>query len=263
MDVSESIDREVIVERAETVRDWLAGLSLSSRALGALQRELNGIIANDPGGYINGHRPLAGLTVNDVIAEVHSRNGGAVGRVKSVGDSVLAELRAAIQPEGALSAEPEASAAAAAPEAQAEPTPAAADATPEEPEPAAAVPPAELGEPAPASADATPEDEPGAAPAAVVAAPLEQAAPEGAPRRRGRPKGSKSTRPRAAPPATQAPRPEPAAPLAVAPEPVPAVAGDDPVLSQLTQLWPALHPQARRAIVLYAGTLLIEGAYQP
>jgi hypothetical protein len=37
---------------------------------------------------------------------------------------------------------------------------------------------------------------------------------------------------------------------------------DDETLRQLTQLWPELHPQARRAIVLFAGTLLIEGAYE-
>ncbi|NTV64837.1 MAG: hypothetical protein HGA65_15105, partial [Oscillochloris sp.] len=96
MDLIEALDRDVIIERAEAVRLWLLGFGLSSRATGAIQRELGAIIADGPGTSINGQRPLTGLTVADFISELHRLNGGAVGRVKSVGDAVLKELRATI-----------------------------------------------------------------------------------------------------------------------------------------------------------------------
>ncbi|NTU85181.1 MAG: hypothetical protein HGA45_38460 [Chloroflexales bacterium] len=35
----------------------------------------------------------------------------------------------------------------------------------------------------------------------------------------------------------------------------------DPALDQLVQIWPSLHPHARRAIVIYASTLLAEADY--
>lgn len=96
MSIAEDLDREIIIERAEEVRNWLGSLGLSSRSTGALEKELAGIIENDPGGYINGHRPLAGLTVADVLAELQRPNGGAVGQVRGVGDRVIAELRTAL-----------------------------------------------------------------------------------------------------------------------------------------------------------------------
>ena len=39
-----------------------------------------------------------------------------------------------------------------------------------------------------------------------------------------------------------------------------APAAADPALGQLVRLWPTLHPQARRAVVLYASELLAEPA---
>ena len=98
MDVNEALDREVIVERAEALRIWLEGLSLSPRAKSALDRELSGIIANDPGGYINGARPLAGMSNEAFIAELQRPNGGAVGKVRGVDDGIIGELRAALIP---------------------------------------------------------------------------------------------------------------------------------------------------------------------
>lgn len=85
-------DRDVTVERAEALQAWLAGFPLSGRAKGALQRELEAIIADGP----SGDHPLAGLTIAEFITTLHLPNGGDVGRVKSVGEGVLKELRAAI-----------------------------------------------------------------------------------------------------------------------------------------------------------------------
>jgi hypothetical protein len=36
--------------------------------------------------------------------------------------------------------------------------------------------------------------------------------------------------------------------------------GDDPMLKQIARLWPALHPHARRAVVMYASALWAETA---
>lgn len=274
MDANEAMDREVIVERAEAVRSWLGELGLSSRAMSALDRELMGIISNDPGGYINGRRPLAGLTVDDVIAELQQPNAGAVGKVRSVGDSIIAELRAAINLErGALPAasngaeEPEAAEAKparrrqrrAAQTSEAAPEPVAAEAAPAAAEvaPAPAEPeakPARRGRPRRAAASATPTSEAAAEPAPTPeAAPAEaapaQSEPEAKPARRGRPR-------RVRPVQTS----EPAAAPAAAPEAAPAPAADsaDPALERLMRLWPSLHAQGRRAVVLYASTLLFE-----
>jgi hypothetical protein len=40
-------------------------------------------------------------------------------------------------------------------------------------------------------------------------------------------------------------------------EPTPGE-GDDQMLGQIARLWPALHPQARRAVVLYTSALWAE-----
>jgi hypothetical protein len=213
MEVVEALDREVIVERAEALRSQFAGLRLSGRASGALERELQGIITNDPGNYIDGQRPLAGLTLEALISELHSPAAGAVGRVQGVGSAVITELRAAMPTEQAAQAAP--------------------------------------------TLEASAED------AAAPADEAQAAAPEAseAPRRRGRPKGSKN-KPRspvveAAPVAEAAPAPV-VAPVAEA-EPAPVAApAPDAALAQLMRLWPELHPHARRALVLYAGTLLAE-----
>lgn len=221
MEVVEALDREVIVERAEVLRSQFAGLGLSGRASGALERELQGIITNDPGNYIDGQRPLAGVTLEALISELHSPGAGAVGRVQGVGSAVITELRAAMPTEQA---------------APASPTLEVSEAFAEEDE------------------EDAPADE---APAAAEAGE--------APRRRGRPKGSKN-KPRSpvaeAAPVVDAPPAPVAAPVAeAAPTPVVApvaAAVPDAALAQLMRLWPELHPHARRALVLYAGTLLAE-----
>lgn len=206
MDAVESLDRELIVERAESVRSWLAGLKLSIRTYGILNKELSGIISNDPGNYINGQRPLAGVTIADFISDLHSPTGGAVARVKSVGPGLLAELRAAIPADtkianGRADAEkaPKAEPAVAQPVAAA--TPDAALAAPRRP-----------GRPkgsGKTSRDQAPKEE--AAPPTVVApvveaiaAPVVEPPPVNVPKRRGRP-------PRAAQAAVAAALPAPEA----------------------------------------------------
>lgn len=227
MEAIEALDREVIIERAEAVRGWLGTLELSGRASGALERELGGIIADDPGDYIDGQRPLAGLTIDDFISELHSPGAGAVGRVQRVGSGVITELRAAI-----------------------------AAVTVDAP-PAAPAAPRQRRRRAPVPATLIDVDLPLAeAPEEVVA----PAPPPEAPRRRGRPKGSPN-KPRVAPSQEQAP-PVMAAALPIskpAPRSEPAPAATDAALAQLLRLWPTLHPHARRAMVLYASTLIAEG----
>jgi hypothetical protein len=288
MDAPEPIDREIIVERAEAALEWLRGLALSSRAFGALQRELSGIIANDPGGYINGHRPLAGLTIAEIAAEVQRPNGGALGRVKSIGDGVLAELRGSLSADDAADTPPEEAAASESPPATEAPAQAE-DRRPRRPRraatPAAPAASAEAGD-APqsqgeldsppvaaeaAEVGAAEPEGPAPADAAAQEAPpvtVEAAEPESPARRpRGRPKGSTNTTrrqpaaARAAPaPAPEAPAPTPSAPAQPAPRL--EASADDQLLSQLATLWPSLHPQARRAIVFYASGLLLEGSYK-
>lgn len=279
MDTGEAMDRELIIERAETLRSWLATMSLSSRTAGALERELSGIIANDPGSYINGQRPLAGVTIDDFVSELHGRNAGVVGQVKSVGDAVIAELRAAI-PAGtgtAPQSEPEPQAAAPAEE------PAAAEEAPRprrpgrpkgstNKKPAKAAPAVEAAAPALPADDewALPDlDEPEApqpaAPAPEAAAELAPPpAGEPAPRKRGRPRRSDApaTQPAAKSANGARRKTAPAAPAAKAPEPqAPRPARPDVALDQLVRLWPALHPHARRAIVLYASSLMAEAEF--
>jgi hypothetical protein len=292
MDITEALDREVIIERAEAVRFWLLGLHLSSRATGAIQRELGAIIDNDPGTYINGQRPLAGLTVADFIAELHHANGGAVGRVKSIGQAALNELRAKI--------------------------PANAGTPQEEPEPDYTLP--ELD-----TSQAVAPNTEGSEAVPLVAAPIdatETSQAEAQPaRRRGRPKGSKKTEQNgaavfyAAPELAEASPEQPTAAVAdeVLREPkrrrgrprrearpesnvqivdtpglnddatlvegvqesvagaVPSAAGEDQAtatntadqpLNQLVRLWSGLHPHARRAVVMYVSTLWAEDAYK-
>lgn len=292
MEAVEALDREVIVERAEAVRVWLLGLGLSGRATGAIQRELGAIIDNDPGSYINGQRPLAGQTVADFIKELHSPNGGAVGRVKSVGDGVLKELRAAI-PEKTKA--PRSRRKAPAQAAEAKPsrrrrsapveTQQAADGTAPVTEVIAPVPEtaapqvsAEASQTEAPQADAppaaprprgrpkgskkaaqngaeTPEEAP--APAqALVEAPVEVVADEQAAepkRRRGRPRRSET--PSAISPTTSTVN---SLPSSTDTQAAPKVGEGDSALEELRQLWPSLHPHARRAVVLYVSDLLIE-----
>lgn len=261
MDVTATLDREVIIERAEAVRFWLLGFTLSNRATGAIQRELGAIIADDPGANRNGQRPLAGLTVADFVAELHSLNGGAIGRVKSVGDAVLRELRAAIPADIKLApVTPE----------------------PKTPPPAVSVPQAMI---APAAPEAPPAPKrrgrpKGSTRAARLAAEAPQRAPAAAPpgaaepkRRPGRPPRAKAPAPNLLALRTPAAGSNPgaASPLRAAPPPVatpaptvaaPPVSEADPALHQLVGLWPSLHPHARRAILLYTSTLLAETSHE-
>ncbi|NTU86275.1 MAG: hypothetical protein HGA45_44265 [Chloroflexales bacterium] len=50
------------------------------------------------------------------------------------------------------------------------------------------------------------------------------------------------------------------APVAAPPasKAAPTISEVDPALDQLLRLWSSLHPHARRAVVLYAGDLLVE-----
>lgn len=281
------MDREVIVERAEALRGWLAGHGLSTRAAGALERELQGILTNDPGSYINGQRPLAGVTVDEFVSALHSRNAGVVGKVKNVGDAVIAELRAAIPADAAVAAP----AAAEAPDfvlpelpaLEEDEAPVATDVAPASfseaaPAPEAEAAPRKRGRPKgsknrPRVVDATAA--PQQAEPAAVAAPdatlgaSDPAAPEAPKPRRGRPRrvdtpapasngvsspnGTKAAARRAAAPV--------AAPAASAPAQPPSIARADQALDQLVRIWPSLHPHARRAIVLYASTLLAEAGF--
>ncbi len=289
MDVNDALDREVIVERAEALRSWLAGLSLSSRILGPIERELAGILANDPGGYINGQRPLAGVTIEHFVAELHSRNAGVVGEVKRVGNTIITELRAAIPADTEISQEEPV--AVPAPEEVAAPAPVVLqpdDAVAQTEEPEA---PRRRGRPKgstkaarQAAALAQAASAPSAGPPVSAAVSVEEppppppsaeVAPEPA-RRRGRPPRVKSPEAEAAAvPAQPARRGRPArttsarasgsTPNRVAPTvppqpvaPAPSARPSDSALEQLIRLWPSLHPHARRAVVLYASDLLIE-----
>lgn len=239
MDAGESLDREVVVERAEALRSWLAGLSLPGRTMGALNRELAGIIENDPGGYIDGRRPLAGLTVAEFVAELGRPGAGVVGSVRSVGETAIRDLRAAVSPGG-----PDAP-----PPGWQEYTGGADEAAPPESHNGAAKPRRPRArKPAP---DAAPETGSLAATEQVAAELSNGVSPEApaVPKRRGRP-------PRQALAPLAALAPVPAQPVAVAP-----AAPTDPTLEQLARLWPSLHPQARRAVVLYTSTLLAEAPY--
>ena len=281
MDVSEAMDREVIVERAELLRGWLGELGLSSRTLGALERELTGIIANDPGSYMNGQRPLAGVTIADFVAGLHTRNAGAVGQVKGVGDAILTELRAVIPAEIEVAAEAVVSQAPAALAQSAETAPplAASDEAPparRRGRPKGSTNAARNGTKAPQSESLTV--------ASVIAEVAAADVP--APRRRGRPRRvalpesaapaqangdapkppARRGRPRRADTLVQIPATNGSAPVAslkpVAAPPPPALALNagysDPALDQLIRLWSSLHPHARRAVVLYASDLLLE-----
>ncbi|MEI6181066.1 MAG: hypothetical protein WCP31_09950 [Chloroflexales bacterium] len=277
MDVNDALDRELIVERAEALRSWLAGLSLSTRILGPIERELAGILANDPGGYINGQRPLAGVTIEQFIAELHSRNAGVIGEVKRVGNTVIAELRVAIPADTEVGQAEVV--AVPAPEVVAVPAPVALqpdEAVAQTEEPAA---PRRRGRPkgstkaarqaaALAQTVSAPSVEPPVSTAVTAAEPPSaEVAPEPA-RRRGRPPRVKSpdeanatqparrgrlarTTPARANGATPTVPPQPAAPA-------PSARPSDSALEQLIRLWPSLHPHARRAVVLYASDLLIE-----
>jgi hypothetical protein len=259
MDAGEALDQELIAERAEALRAWLAALPLP-RPIGPLERELAAILANDPGGYIDGQRPLAGLTVERFVAELAAPGAGAVGRVRGIGPGDLDELREALgAPAGATPAD--------APPAP--PTPPAAPFAPTDAAPADAAPAAPAAPFAPT--DAAPAD---AAPAAPTApfAPTPPAPTPPTPRPRGRPRRADAPpAPEGAPAQAPAPRPRgrprradaPPAPAApeTPPAPAPPAADEDSALRQLRQLWPALHPHARRAVVLYASTLLAEAPH--
>lgn len=311
MDVTEAMDRELIIERAEEVRLWLLGLKLSNRAHAPLQRELGAIIADDPGSYINGQRPLAGLTVATFITEIHRPNGGAVGKVKRMSDSVLQELRSAIPavrvPERVVTevmSLADSHVHAETPDQRITPTPPVTDSA---------------GTNGTLPAENTngvvpqPTDDLVAPAPAVEAAPLEAPIAESQPvrRPRGRPKRvvtPDQNEAKASPPTppsvalldarsgTEKPkRPRGRPRRVVVPDPVEEVAVpvndnvatvnsshqpdeqplpfsdniplpiaheyDDPMLNQIRRLWPALHPHARRAVVMYVSELWSEASY--
>lgn len=280
MDVTETMDREVIIERAEAVRFWLLSLPLSSRITSAIQRELGAIIADDPGEYTYGQRPLTGLNVAEFIVELHRPNGGAVGRVKRVSESVLNDIRAAIRATGRRYGQVPPTPTDAVPEVVDVPAPAAVPDVVDVPAPAAV--PEVVDDPAPAT---VPDVVDGPAPADVVETSQTEDVPP--PRRRpGRPKGStkkarNGTAPQVEQAATETPKPrrgrprrqiappaivtatatktvpETQSPLPVAPT---ACEYNDPTLNQIIRLWPSLHPHARRAVVIYASMLWAETA---
>lgn len=271
MNVTETLDHETLVERAEAVRFWLLGFSLSNRATGAIQRELGAIIADDPGA--NG-RQLAGMTVADFVSELHSPNGGAVGRVKSVGEAVLNELRTAIPADSQ----------AAAPAKPADEVPWAEYELPlEESAPRRRGRPKGSGKAAeklPQEASAPAQELTEVSAVAAAAAEPQAAEPQAAePKRRGRPRRTVASEPIAAEPVAAeaaAPKRRPGRPRrdvapingtqpattkaaqAVVAENKAAPSAADLVFDQLIQLWPSLHPHARRAVVLYASDLLVE-----
>lgn len=80
-----------------------------------------------------------------------------------------------------------------------------------------------------------------------------------APKRRGRPRRTEApVQPVVSSPATKA---APAPIAAVENKGALKVSVADPVLAHVIQLWPSLHPQARRAVVIYASDLLAEARY--
>jgi hypothetical protein len=232
--ITEDLDRELIVERAEAVRFWLLGLGLSSRATSAIQQELGGIIDNDPGGYINGARPLAGLTVDDFIAELHKPNAGLVSKVRGVGTGILADLRAKVPP--TANGHPDLSALA--------------EYDPDE----------GLGELV--SLPSSVEEVPVVEAVSEVELPFEMIPPK----RRGRPKRTDAPlneHPRlkqkdlkeAVAPAKFEPAPElVATPVA----PSTGTERYEPDFEHFLKLWASLHPQGRRAVVGYMSELIIE-----
>lgn len=248
MDMTEAMDREVVVERAETVRLWLLGLNLSGRAADPLQRELGAIIDDDPGGYINGQRPLAGMSVADFIAELDRPGGGVVGRVKRINEAVLQELRTAI---------------ARAPRRPPTPAPPTHQ-LPQAVTPADAVPAA-----APRRGPGRPKGSTKAALAAAAAAAAE-ANPAPAPPKRGPGRPRRTVAPPAEAPPAEAPPTSEHLPEPISPTPPPAATNsapstpqrDDPMLRQLLSLWPRLHPHARRALLTYASGLWTEADYE-
>lgn len=232
--IIEDLDRELIVERAEAVRFWLLGLGLSSRATSAIQQELGGIIDNDPGGYINGARPLAGLTVEDFIAELHKPNAGLVGKVRGVGTGILAELRSKIPP--IANSHPDLSALA--------------EYDPDESLGAFVPPPLSV------------EEVPVVEAVSEVEPPLEMIPPK----RRGRPKrtdvplNSPPLRKRKALKEVVVSAEDEPVPILVA-TPVETNTGTEryePDFEHFLKLWASLHPQGRRAVVGYMSELLIE-----
>lgn len=226
MAVIEGLELELAIERAEELRFWLLSLPLSSKATSAIQRELRAII-DDEGGPGGKARSLAGLTIAEFVAELHSPNGGAVGRVKQMNDLALRELRMVIRPArvGSPSRGAEQPVAPVAPVAEpaVEPTV----------EPVVE----QLAEPEPSPEPLAPVAEEQSAALVPPAARV-----RGRPRRRSR--------------GEQAPSGQGSGTTASV-EPAPG-ADSDLTLEQLYGVWPSLHPHARRAVVLYASTLLAE-----
>ncbi len=200
------------------------GIDVPSTVTGAIQRELSAIIDNDPGGYINGARPLAGVTVEDFIEELHTPNAGAVGRVRGVSRFVVSELQAKIPPRKNSPTLPNLDDLL--------------DYNPDE--------------------DDLLEKVAVAEPVSTVESELQ--ASEQPKQRRDRPRKSD------APPATKKRKPRAAVKLVVPPAPeIAVVAGPtfdgvpaDRNLESIVRLWPSLHPQAKRAVILYASELIVE-----
>jgi len=276
MGVTETLDREAIIERAEEVRLWLLGFHLSNRATGAIQRELGAIIDN-VGTAISEQRPLAGLTVAEFVAELHRPDGGAVGRVKSVGYTALNELRTKI-PEGTVVEsgqalnEPEYTVPDVDVAEAAEPAPVAgppqADAEPQ--------PVRRRGRPkgsTKAARNGAAAHHAGPTPAVVATLNLPEALVAEPKRRRGRPRREQAA-PAVAPSVATVARANggaisvapvaPELPSTPAASPVAPAAhdGNDPMLHQIIRLWPTLHPHARRAVVMYASELWVEAGYE-
>jgi hypothetical protein len=234
MDVNEALDQALIAERAEALREWLAGLPLSEYAAEALERELAGILANDPGGYINGQRPLAGVTIDDFIADLERSNGGAVARVRNLGAEALAELRAVVL--GTPEPPAPAAALAAAPLRSVQPPP---------PHPVVSIPLPTADDGGLAGEVSSTPDKPGFDDPAFDDSTVD---------------GSVSLDTALAPaiPAARSAEVPDAPLLAGAATQSATPPAEDAALQQLLRLWPSLHPQARRAIVLYTSNLLLE-----
>jgi hypothetical protein len=276
MSLTKAFDRETMIEHAEAVRFWLLGFELSRRTSGAIQRELGAIIAGETGTNRRGRHPLAGLTIADFIAELHSPYGGAVGRVKGISETALKELKTAIpahtkSPAPAITYD---SAIVALPQATVAPPQAAISL----PQPVDATPPRPRGRPK-GSSKAQPKST--SAPAGVTGSPR---TPEAVPTstteiadtartQRRRERSRRTAAPKVAQDAIGTPTrngttqaatgttPTPA-PKAQESQPAMQTTPADTALEQLKRLWPSLHPHARRALVLYTSTLVAEAAYE-
>lgn len=216
-----AVEQEAAREAARSLGAWLESRSLSKRALGPLQAELRRITNPEADTRPDEVHPLLGMTPPRFVNELYQEHGGAIGLVRRVGDALIDELRAAIPQDGV-----------------------------------------DLPEVASTRGGRRRRGEAAAevAPAAPRRRPRREVAAETAQEQLPLP-------PALAPDATESlPRLD-LPPLlstisahtdVAVPAQAPVPVNDDMAWLQLGRLWPTLHPQARRAVILFAAALSVE-----